>query len=82
MGNVSDSREEFRKAPTISSLQIGHTSLELAAVTEGPPFSNCTLETKSWLASGNGDVAKGEAVESLELRERVLSDGEIKSFVR
>lgn len=73
---------KFQKAPTISSLQIGQTSLELAAVTDGPPFSKDTLELKSWVVSGSGDVAKGEAVESLELRERVLSDGEIKSFVR
>ncbi|KAG0646149.1 Precorrin-2 dehydrogenase [Hyphodiscus hymeniophilus] len=69
------------KAPTISSLQIGQTNLELAAVTAGPPLSKDTLELKSWLVSGNGDVAKGEAVESLELRERVLSDGDIKSFL-
>lgn len=73
---------ESHKAPTISSVQIGQTSLELAAVTEGPPFSNDTLELRSWLVSGSGDVAKGDAVESLELRESVLSDGEIKSFVR
>ena len=72
----------FQTVPTISSLQIGQTSLELAAVTEGPPFSNDTLELKSWIVSGNGDVANGEAVESLELRESVLSEGEISSFVR
>jgi hypothetical protein len=32
--------------------------------------------------SGKGDVASGEAVEPLELKDRVLSDGEIKLFVR
>ena len=73
---------KFQKTPTISSLQIGQTSLELAAVTDGPPFSKDTIEFRSWLVSGSGDVAKRELVESLELREMVLSDGEIKSFVR
>jgi hypothetical protein len=57
-------------------------SLELAAVTDGPPCSNDTRDVKSWLISGSGDVAKGEFVESLELRERVLSAGEIKSLAR
>lgn len=61
---------------------MGQTSLELAAVTEGPPFSNETFEIKSWLVSGKGDVAKGEAVESLELRESVLSEGEMRSVAR
>jgi hypothetical protein len=55
----------------------------LAAVTVGsPPFCSDTTELKSWLLSGNGDVAKGEAVESLELKETVLSAGEMMSDVR
>ncbi len=51
-------------------------------MTDGPPCSNDTRDVKSWLISGSGDVAKGEFVESLELRERVLSAGEIKSLAR
>jgi len=57
---------------------MGHTSLELAAVT-GPPFFSETAALKSWLASGKGLVAS--PLESLELRLRVLSDGEIRSLV-
>jgi len=64
---------------TISSLQIGHRSFVLAAATaDGPPFCKDTTELKSWLASGNGDVAKGEIVESLESPETRLSAGETK----
>ena len=66
--------------PTISSLQIGHTSFELAAVTvEGPPFSKDALDIRSCPTSGKGDVASGEIVDSLELNETVLPAGEITS---
>jgi len=62
---------------------MGHKSFVLAAVTVGsPPFCSDTTELRSWLLSGNGDVAKGEAVESLELKETVLSAGEMMSNVR
>lgn len=67
---------------TISSLQMGQNSLVLAAVTAGaPPFSKDTLELKSWLSSGSGDVARGEA-ESLDSNEMVLSEGEIRLELR
>jgi len=49
-----------------------------AATADGPPFCKDTTELKSWLASGNGDVAKGEIVESLESPETRLSAGETK----
>lgn len=40
-----------------------------------PPLSSDTLEPKSWLLSVKGD---GIGVESPELRERVLSEGEVR----
>lgn len=55
---------------TISSLQMGHTSLELAAVTV-PPFPTCTLLPMSFSGSGKGLVASGLDVS--ESRETVLS---------
>ena len=64
---------------TISSLQIGHKSFVLAAATaDEPPFCKDTTELRSWFASGKGDVAKGETVESLESPDTRLSAGETK----
>ena len=57
---------------------MGQTSLELAAVT-GPPFFMETAALKSWMGSGKGLVAS--PLESLELKLKVLSDGEIRSLV-
>lgn len=52
-------------------------SLLLAAATlDGPPFSREATDIKSWPCSGSGDVARGEAVESLELKDNVLAEGE------
>lgn len=69
------------KHHTISSLQIGQSSFELAAATdEGPPFCKETTELKSWLISGSGDVAKGEADDPAD--ETILSAGEVKSEIR
>jgi hypothetical protein len=53
-----------------------------AATADGPPFCKDTTELKSWLTSGNGDVAKGETVESLESPETKLSAGETRLDVR
>jgi hypothetical protein len=59
---------------------MGQTIFELAAVTvDCPPFSNEALDIKSCPASGSGDVAKGDIVDSLELSDRVLAEGEITS---
>lgn len=53
----------------------------LAAVTEDdPPFCKDTTELKSWLISGSGDVARGEAVDPPD--ETILSAGDVKSEVR
>lgn len=63
------------KELTISSLQMGHKSFVLAAVTdEAPPFCNDTTELKSCALSGKGDVAKGLADDWLE--ETTLSAGD------
>ena len=53
----------------------------LAAETlDGPPFSKDALEIRSCPASGMGDVARGEFVDSLELfSDKVLAEGEITS---
>lgn len=52
-------------------------SLLLAAATlDGPPFSREATDIKSWPFSGSGDVARGEVVESLELKDNVLAEGE------
>jgi len=68
---------------TTSSLQIGHNNFVLAAATaDDPPFCKDTTELKSWFTSGNGDVAKGETVESLESPETKLSAGETRLDVR
>ena len=65
---------------TISSRHIGQVSLLLAAApVDGPPLSSDALDIKSWPASGSGDVAKGESVDSLELSDKELADGEITS---
>ncbi len=69
--------------PTISSSQMGQKSFVLAVATaDGPPFCKDTTELRSWLASGRGDVANGEAVESLESPDTKLSAGETKLDVR
>ncbi len=49
-----------------------------AATAEGPPFCKDTTELRSWFASGSGDVARGETVESLESPDLRLSAGETK----
>ena len=68
--------------PTISSLHIGHNNFVLAAEIDGPPFCKDTTELRSRLLSGNGEVAKGEAVESFELNDTVLAAGELRSTAR
>lgn len=58
---------------TISSLQIGHASLELAEVAALPaeesPWSRDILEARSWLSDEGG-------VERPESSERLLGEGE------
>ena len=65
-----DASKNRNSSHTISSLHIGHTSLELAAVTV-LPLPNCTLLPISFSASGKGLVASG--LEFSESRETVLS---------
>ena len=60
---------------TISSSQIGQMSLELAVVSEGPPFSRDTLELISCAWSGRGEETSNES-EFSEGKETGLSDGE------